>query len=78
MNCPYCRSETDQDALVCAACSRDIAVPPTLIAERDELLLKREALRDELKRAATTSRQSFAAGNSAKDGMSVLRRDHQV
>jgi hypothetical protein len=50
MNCPYCRSETDKDALVCTACSRDIAVPPTLIAERDELLRKREALRDELKR----------------------------
>ena len=50
MNCPYCRSETDEDALVCAACSRDIAVPSTLIAEHDELLRKREALRDELKR----------------------------
>jgi hypothetical protein len=50
MNCPYCRSETDEDALVCAACSRDIAVPATLIVERDELLRKRDALRDELKR----------------------------
>jgi hypothetical protein len=50
MNCPYCRSENDKDALVCAACSRDIAVPSTLIDERDELLRKREALRDELKR----------------------------
>jgi hypothetical protein len=50
MNCPYCRSETDEDALVCAACSRDIAVPPTLIAEHDELVRKRDALRDELKR----------------------------
>jgi hypothetical protein len=49
MNCPYCRSETDKDAIVCAACSRDVAVPATLIAERDELLRKREALRDELK-----------------------------
>jgi uncharacterized membrane protein YvbJ len=49
MNCPYCGSETNEDALVCAACSRDIAVPSTLIAERDELLRKREALRDELK-----------------------------
>jgi hypothetical protein len=51
MNCPYCQSETDKDALVCAACSRDIAVPPTLVAERDELLRKRQALRDELHRA---------------------------
>ena len=53
MNCPYCRSETDKDALVCAACSRDIAVPATLIAERDELLRKRDALRDELKRRSS-------------------------
>ena len=53
MNCPYCRSEADKDALVCAACSRDIAVPATLIAERDELLRKRDALRDELKRRSS-------------------------
>jgi hypothetical protein len=48
MNCPYCRSENADDALVCA---RDIAVPPTLIAERDELLRKRDLLLDELRRA---------------------------
>jgi hypothetical protein len=51
MNCPYCRSENADDALVCATCSRDIAVPPTLIAERDELLHKRDLLLDELRRA---------------------------
>jgi hypothetical protein len=51
MNCPYCRSEVDTDALVCATCSRDIAVPSTLVAERDELLRKRQMLRDELHRA---------------------------
>lgn len=51
MNCPFCRSEVDADALVCATCARDIAVPPTLVAERDELLRKRQALRDELQRA---------------------------
>ncbi|WP_235939536.1 hypothetical protein [Bradyrhizobium hipponense] len=38
-------------ALVCASCARDIAVPVTLIAERDDLLRKRDELRDELKRA---------------------------
>jgi hypothetical protein len=37
--------------LVCAACGRDIAVPATLIAERDDLLRKRDQLRDELRRA---------------------------
>jgi hypothetical protein len=51
MTCPYCRSENAEDALVCAACSRDIAVPTTLIAERDELLRKRDQLREELRRA---------------------------
>jgi hypothetical protein len=51
MNCPYCRSENVEDALVCAACSRDIVVPRTLIAERDELLRKRDHLREELRRA---------------------------
>jgi hypothetical protein len=37
--------------LVCASCARDIAVPATLIAERDDLLRKRDELRDELRRA---------------------------
>jgi hypothetical protein len=50
MNCPYCRSQNEEETLVCLACSRDIAVPPTLIAERDQLLRKRDALRDELQR----------------------------
>lgn len=51
MTCPYCRSGSAEGALVCASCGRDIAVPATLIAERDDLLRKREELRDELKRA---------------------------
>jgi DNA-directed RNA polymerase subunit RPC12/RpoP len=51
MNCTYCGSENTQDALVCATCSRDIAIPLTLIAERDELLRKRKLLLDELRHA---------------------------
>ena len=51
MKCPYCRSDNAESALVCASCSRDIAVPATLIAERDALLRKRDQLRDELRRA---------------------------
>jgi hypothetical protein len=39
------------DALVCASCARDIAVPVTLIAERDDLLRKREELREALRQA---------------------------
>jgi len=49
--CPYCQAENSDRALVCGSCSRDIAVPATLIAERDDLLRKRDQLRDELARA---------------------------
>ncbi len=48
MMCPYCRSENAERALVCASCSRDIAIPATLIAERDDLLRKRDLLIDQL------------------------------
>jgi hypothetical protein len=51
MICPFCRKENDAGALVCAGCSRDIAVPESLKAERDELLRKRDLLRDDLMRA---------------------------
>ncbi|MDE5440821.1 hypothetical protein GWG65_05000 [Bradyrhizobium sp. CSA207] len=51
MKCPYCQSVNADGALVCASCAGDIAVPATLIAERDNLLRKRDELRDELKRA---------------------------
>jgi hypothetical protein len=51
MMCPYCLSENASSILVCSACSRDIAVPATLIAERDDLLRKRDVIRDELSRA---------------------------
>jgi DNA-directed RNA polymerase subunit RPC12/RpoP len=51
MNCTYCGSKNIQGALVCATCSRDIAIPLTLIAEREELLRKRDLLLNELRRA---------------------------
>jgi hypothetical protein len=49
--CPYCQAENGDRALVCASCARDIAVPAKLIAERDDLLRKRDQLRDKLTRA---------------------------
>ena len=52
MMCPYCLSENASNALVCSTCSRDIAVPATLIAERDDLLRKRDSIRDELRTAS--------------------------
>jgi hypothetical protein len=51
MMCPYCLRENPPSALVCSTCSRDIAVPATLIAERDDLLRKRDLVRDELRKA---------------------------
>jgi len=51
MMCPYCLSESALNTLVCSSCSRDIAVPATLIAERDDLLRKRDFVRGELSRA---------------------------
>jgi len=38
-------------ALVCANCSRDIAVPESLLGERDQLLRKRDGVREELSKA---------------------------
>jgi len=38
-------------ALVCDSCSRDIAVPESLIDERDDLVRKRDVVRSELSAA---------------------------
>jgi hypothetical protein len=48
MMCPFCLKENGLKALVCNSCSRDIAVPESLIAERDELVEKRDSVRAEL------------------------------
>jgi hypothetical protein len=49
--CPFCLQENAPGALVCASCSRDIAVPASLLRERDELARKRDAVREELSKA---------------------------
>jgi hypothetical protein len=46
--CPFCARENADNATVCASCSRDIAVPASLIAERDVLAHKRDVLREQL------------------------------
>ena len=51
MQCPFCHSEKDAQAPVCANCGRDTAVPPALLAERAQLLQKRDRLRAELEQA---------------------------
>jgi hypothetical protein len=49
--CPFCARENASNALVCGFCSRDIAVPVSLIAERDDLARKRDMVRAELVKA---------------------------
>jgi hypothetical protein len=51
ITCPFCAQENASAALVCASCSRDIAVPVSLIDERGDLLRKRDAAREELSKA---------------------------
>jgi hypothetical protein len=53
MMCPFCSQENASTALVCASCSRDVAVPASLTAERDDLVRKRDAVREELVKART-------------------------
>jgi hypothetical protein len=48
MRCPFCAQENPEQALVCSSCARDITVPLSLIAERDDLIQKCDKVRDEL------------------------------
>jgi hypothetical protein len=50
LKCPFCAFETEAGVLVCTSCSRDIVAPPSLIAERDDLVRKLESAREELSR----------------------------
>lgn len=47
-DCPFCAQPVVPQALVCSSCGRDIVVPASLVVERDKLILKRDAMRDEL------------------------------
>ena len=53
MICPFCANENAVQAVVCGCCARDIAVPQSLVAERDELLRKREIVQQALSAART-------------------------
>lgn len=48
VDCPFCAQPNAPQAMICRSCSRDIGIPKTLIAERDGLVRKRDAMRDEL------------------------------
>ena len=49
--CPFCAQPNVPQALVCSSCSRDITIPETLLAERDDLILKRALASEELAQA---------------------------
>jgi hypothetical protein len=51
MSCPFCSEEIGEQAIVCRACQRDVAIPAPLKAEHRELSLKRDLLRAELEDA---------------------------
>jgi hypothetical protein len=53
MMCSFCLNENVSEALVCGSCARDITVPKSLLAERDDLIRKRDAVLRELMRAKT-------------------------
>jgi hypothetical protein len=49
MTCPYCKSQNEEGTLICATCRQDIAIPETLLAERENLLRKRDRAREQLR-----------------------------
>ncbi|MEW6767923.1 MAG: hypothetical protein AB1342_07820 [Pseudomonadota bacterium] len=61
LECPFCAQPNADHAMVCNSCARDIAIPASLIAERDGLIRKREAVREELSRARAEL-ESFKTG----------------
>lgn len=50
-DCPFCAQPVAPQALVCSSCARDVTIPESLIAERDDLLRKRALASEELARA---------------------------
>lgn len=64
-DCPFCAQPNVPHALVCCSCARDIAIPESLIAERDELVRKRERVREELASAKAELEQLRRRGRLA-------------
>jgi hypothetical protein len=50
-DCPFCAQPVAPRAMVCSSCSRDISIPESLIAERDDLVRKRALAGEELAHA---------------------------
>ena len=66
MRCPFCFAEKAAEAPVCSTCCRDTAIPAALKKEYDDLLNKRDRLRDELarKEARLASRRAHSQGRT--------------
>jgi hypothetical protein len=70
MPCPFCAQENGDQLAVCRACRRDIIIPVSLKTERQELLLKLEMLRSDLRAAHAklgTSRRWFGLLGNARE-----------
>jgi len=65
MRCPFCVSDISEQALVCANCGRDVAIPDFLRREQEELTRKRDRLRLEL--AEIRARLAAPRGRRAPD-----------
>jgi predicted amidophosphoribosyltransferase len=63
-DCPFCGKPVVPNALVCSSCAREITIPETLLAERDDLIRKRALAREELAQA--------------KAALEALRRRHRI
>jgi len=50
-DCPFCAQPLVPQALVCSSCARDVTIPDTLIAERNDLVRKRAQAAEELAQA---------------------------
>ena len=48
LTCLFCAADNPAGVLVCGNCSRDIAVPGSLIEERDELVRRRNSMKEQL------------------------------
>ena len=48
LTCLFCAADNPAGVLVCGNCSRDIAVPGPLLEERDELVRRRDAMKEQL------------------------------
>jgi hypothetical protein len=70
MLCPFCAQENGDQLAVCRACHRDTIIPLSLKTERQELFLKLEVLRSELRTAHAklgTSRRWFGLLGNARE-----------